>query len=273
MLAARSRRLSPNWLRTSPCASNARSSKLRKSRVMHLPTYRTHVRASASRCAGLTHVIEVSTATPTRDALRLAKSAIKAGLAAGGQVSGPPRLILLARGRVRAGRGVEGVEPDGRRRARRPRRRDARSDLGRPAAHPRGRRHRRDPARRHERARHGRRPEARSRAAATPACGTTTSCSPACSAGPTSRRSSWERRYGRTRRLMPCRSGTARNATSTFSNEPLQAPRRGTGRTAPVRLGARQPPHGAHSCDSPDVTLHSDMRKSYSDGCDQRINS
>jgi hypothetical protein len=168
MLAGRSRRLSPNWLRTSPCASNARSSKLRKSRVMHLPTYRTHVRASASRCAGLTHVIEVSTATPTRDALRLAKSAIKAGLAAGGQVSGPPRLILLARGRVRAGRGVEGVEPDGRRRARRPRRRDARSDLGRPAAHPRGRRHRRDPARRHERARHGRRSEARSRAAATP---------------------------------------------------------------------------------------------------------
>jgi periplasmic divalent cation tolerance protein len=38
----------------------------------------------------MTQVFEVSTATPTREAaLRLAESAIKAGLAAGGQVSGP----------------------------------------------------------------------------------------------------------------------------------------------------------------------------------------
>jgi periplasmic divalent cation tolerance protein len=38
----------------------------------------------------MTQVFEVSTATPTRDAaLRLAESAISAGLAAGGQVSGP----------------------------------------------------------------------------------------------------------------------------------------------------------------------------------------
>lgn len=38
----------------------------------------------------MTQLFEVSTATPTREAaLRLAESAIRAGLAAGGQVSGP----------------------------------------------------------------------------------------------------------------------------------------------------------------------------------------
>lgn len=38
----------------------------------------------------MTYVLDVSTATPSREAaLRLAESAISAGLAAGGQVSGP----------------------------------------------------------------------------------------------------------------------------------------------------------------------------------------
>jgi periplasmic divalent cation tolerance protein len=52
----------------------------------------------------MTRVLEVSTATPTRDAaLRLAESAIRAGLAAGGQVSGPVASFFWHNGRFGQG--------------------------------------------------------------------------------------------------------------------------------------------------------------------------
>ena len=47
----------------------------------------------------MTQVLDVSTATPTRDAaLKLAESAIAAGLAAGGQVSGPDASVFWHQG-------------------------------------------------------------------------------------------------------------------------------------------------------------------------------
>jgi len=49
-------------------------------------------------------VLEVSTATPTREAaLRLADSAIKSGLAAGGQVSGPVKSFFWHNGELGQG--------------------------------------------------------------------------------------------------------------------------------------------------------------------------